>query len=195
MRFLSLLPFTLVAAVSFAAESLHYSPVNEGMEWTMDATATMPDGRTVKTVMRRRIEAKEERGGKTYYPMRSWMVGQEARGRTMLVRRDETGAYIAGPEGGNADHLTLPFPVELGKKWKTHIDGIERNYEVVAVEVQVIEEKRYDNCAKIRVTRANGDVVEELWEAPGIGCVRSELSLPDGTKVSVTLSEFKPGKK
>ena len=57
-----------------------------------------------------------------------------------------------------------------------------------------IGEKTYENCIHIRNTTDKRGFQEDFWEAPHIGCVKSDSTYAEGIKISLTLREFKAAK-
>jgi hypothetical protein len=197
MRFL--LCFSLLsglASFSRAAEPSEYCPLAEGMEWTMDAKVTSPDGKVIDTTAHRRIGAKEEWNGKSYYRMKTWIDGvPELRAYESLERRDEKGLYsvdLRNPKPTEVTSMVLPFAV--GQKWTRENGEAPVTLEVVALENLTINGKTYEKCYRIKATAKGGSYTEELWQAPGLGSIKSDVVLSIGAKVSVALREFKAGK-
>ncbi len=195
MRALWLFCFFLAANLR-AADPAEYCPVREGTEWIMDAKVTMPDGRVINTTAHRTIGAREERNGKTYYRMRKWMDDvPEVRPLESLERLDSTGLFsldLRNPEAKEA--LTMALPFAVGSKWTWETGKAPITLEVVGLEDLTINGTTYKNCYHIKATTKDGSYAEDLWRAPGIGSIKSDIVLSAGTKISVSLREFKPGK-
>jgi hypothetical protein len=186
-----LTPFT------FGADQDDYCPLAEGMEWTMDAKITTPDGKVIDTTAHRKIDTKEEREGKTYYRMRTWVDGvPELREFASLERKEDTGVHSIDLRNAKPNEvLSMVLPLAVGKKWTREDGKTPITYEVVALEDLTIGGKLYKNCYRLKASSKDGNYAEEFWQAPGLGSIKSDVVLSVGAKISVWLREFKPGNK
>jgi hypothetical protein len=181
----------IVANEALAAEE--YLPMAKGMEWVMDLEATSPQGDKTNGVARRRIEQKVEQDGKGYLRSHTWVEGDRpfAMDYTKLVRKEKNGLYSIDerdPKLMERREIVLPFKV--GSKWEMPMGAVKINNVVVAKEDVKIGQKVYKDCFRIRSSWDTGEYIEEFWEAPGIGSVKSVIKTKGGTIV-LTLKEFK----
>jgi hypothetical protein len=195
--FFTLLSLFVAAAVAQAAEPVEYCPMAEGAEWTMDAKVTTPEGKVIDATAHRRVGAKEEREGKIYFRMRTWMDGiPELQAFETLVRREEAGLFsIDLRDAGSKEGLSMKLPFVVGSKWTRDQQGTQVTSEVVAREDLKINGTTYKDCYKIKIVAKDGSYQEDLWQAPGKGSIKSDVVLSGGARISVTLREFKPGGK
>jgi hypothetical protein len=170
-----------------------YLPEHPGDEWTMDLVLTAPNGDTGHAILHRKIDAPVERDGKSYVTSRTWIENApESLGYTKLVRKDATGLHSFWPNDQNPkEQLEVPFPLHPGATWRYQAQGKEMDGQIIAIETVKIGEKTYDSCIHIRQTCTDGSGVEDFWEAPNVGCVKSETSYNNGIKTTATLREFK----
>jgi hypothetical protein len=197
MRFLLLLSLlTGLHSLVRAADPSEYCPIAEGMEWTMDAKVTTPDGQVIETTAHRVIGAKEERDGKTYYRMRTWMDNvPELKPFAALERREANGLHSIDLRAVKPKEvISMDLPFAVGKKWIRDDGESPVTLEVLAFEDLTINGKTYKDCYKIKAATKDGNYTEVLWQAPGLGSIKSDVVLAVGAKISVTLREFKPGK-
>lgn len=185
---------TLVAATKPTPD--HF-PLREGVEWTMDIEVTYPDGQRLRGVGRRVTGPAEVRDGKTYFRSRTWeeFEGQPRRERAKLMRKDANGLHsIDLSAETQKEEVEAALPLKVGSRWQTkHLHRMVLNHEVMAQDTVVIGGKTYANCFHIRTTSAAGDYIEDFWEAPDVGLVKSVVTMT-GVKVVLTLREFKSGK-
>jgi len=197
MRYVWLLS-ALIGFAVFArgAEPSAYGPLAEGMEWTMDAKVTTPEGQVIDTTAHRTVGASEQRDGKTYFRMRTSMEGiPQLKPYETLLRRDETGLYaIDLRDPGLKEALSIAFPLEVGRKWIRDNGKMVVTMEVLAREDLTIHGTTYKDCYKIQAAAKDGSYSEVMWQAPGLGSIKSDVVLSVGAKVSISLREFKPGK-
>ncbi len=197
MRAVWLFCFFLAAHLR-AADPAEYCPIREGMEWIMDAKVTTPEGRVIDATAHRTIGAREERNGKTYYRMRTWMDGvPELKPYESLERRESNGLFaidLRDPDPNAKEVLSMALPFAVGSKWTRENGKAPVTLEVVGLEDLTINGTTYKNCYHIKATTKDGSYAEELWQAPGMGSIKSDVVLSIGAKISVSLREFKPGK-
>ena len=196
-----LLPVTamFVSAASLsAAEESPYLLVKQGAEWTMEAKLISPKGSEMPAVGRRVIEEGVEKDGKKYFRERTWLEkdGKKLTEYTKLVRKDDTGFYsiMEGQEGA-VEKREIVLPLKVGKSWEfpARPDFMVK-CTVIGLEAVTIGSKTYENCFHLRTSGAEGKYVEDFWEAPIEGSVKSEGTYADGTKITLTIKEFKAGK-
>jgi hypothetical protein len=197
MRFLSLLLLTMASVVSFAADHSDYLPMAVGMEWTMDLKVTKPDGTAASGTSRRVIGPVKEIDGKTYHQQRTWSEGgASAKEMVKWLRKDDKGVFSLDPlKPKQPEQQETGLPLEVGKKWTTLVGGEGFAHTVVANEEISIQGTVYKDCFHIQAVSKRGILTEDYWEAPKLGCVKSSMTLADGTKIEVALREFKPGNK
>lgn len=197
MRLLLCLYLLVSALAARAADPLEYCPLAEGMAWTMDAKVTTPDGKVIEATAHRAIDAAEEREGKTYYRMRTWMEGiPQLRPFETLERRTDQGLFsIDFRDLLHREFTSMVLPFVVGNKWSHPTDTTTIHLEVVALEDLILNGKTYEKCFRIKAAAEDGSYREELWQAPGLGSIKSDVTLTGGVKISVTLREFTPGKK
>jgi hypothetical protein len=193
MRFLPLLFSVVLTATSFGADD--YLPLAVGNEWVMDAVLTSPAGEVSKTTARRRTGGTTEHDGKVYHRVVTALEGPNASAYTKLHRKDETGYYSVDVRDENAKEQTeVVLPLKIGQSWKRTSGAVNLTDTVIAQEDVTINGKTYEKCFHIRVTTTDGSYTEDYWEAPGVGCVKSETVFGNGGKISLTLRSFKSGK-
>jgi hypothetical protein len=209
MRFLPLLKLSAVASLALLCAPMRaadvdpaqYFPAVGGNDLTMDVIITAPGGEVRNAIGRRRTEGTVEKDGKTYTRTRTWMEGLTAKDggaankneTTILVRRDAKGVYdIVETAKNPKEQLEAPFPLKPGASWKREDDRGELTVTLVGVETVTINMQKYENCLHFRMTRADGST-EDYWEAPKIGTIKSEITVPGGVKVEVKLRSFRPG--
>lgn len=185
-----------VASLS-AAEDASYIQLKLGAEWTMDAQLTSAKGSTLPAIGRRVIEEGIEKNGKKYLRERTWleMNGEKAGEYTKLLRKDDTGIYsiFEGQEEA-VEKREIALPLKVGESWEFTVRDRVVKCTVIGLETVTIGSKTYENCFHLRSSGADGNYVEDFWEAPVVGSIKSEISYGDGTKVILTLKEFKAGK-
>ncbi|PAW80194.1 MAG: hypothetical protein B9S33_18895 [Pedosphaera sp. Tous-C6FEB] len=186
--------FGHVAMLAATKPAADYLPLGEGSEWTMDIEVTYAAGQRIQGIGRRVTGPSEVRDGKTYFRSRTWeeFEGQPRQERTKLMRKDAVGLHsIDLSRKVPREEIEIVLPLKVGARWQTrHLYGKELNHEVVSQESVVIGEKTYPNCFHIRTTSAAGDYTEEFWEAPDIGLVKAEVTMP-GVQVTLKLRKFK----
>lgn len=195
MRFLSAL--LCFVSISLAADSDDYVPFGQGHEWTMDAAFTSPEGEVTHGTAHRRVGEKEERNGQVYYRTRIWMENAPFPvDHTDLRRRDRSGSYSLDLKDANAkEQPGVMLPLEAGKRWSVAAGQVTFKNEVLGIEDVIVNGTKYEKCYRIRTASTDGGYTEDYWEAPKVGCVKHEIVFQNGVKISMTLREFKPGKK
>jgi hypothetical protein len=196
----------LTAAIALTATSCHraapmpanqadYFPLAVGHEWYMDAVKESPAGQKWRGTAQRTIEKTVERDGHTYFLSRTWIeFPPTAKSEyTKLVRKDDAGFHSMKEEDPpGSEQIEIPFPLTTGHHWE-RTDGPDKSQdEVLGAETLEIGGVVFPDCCHIRSRSANG-MVQEYWEAPKVGNVKSIIALPSGSRVTITLHEFKPG--
>jgi hypothetical protein len=181
---------------SFSAEENVYLPIGEGIEWVMDLKVFTPDGRKLEGTGHRKVQGTIERDGKTYHRSKTWSEGISPDiSYTKLCRKDSTGFYMIDERDPNSiEQKEVVLPLKVGSTWETKSDGRVLQNSVVGVETVVAGNKTFENCFHIRVQSADGKQVEDFWEAPQVGCVKSITVYPNGGKIALILREFKAPK-
>ena len=159
----------------------------------MDLQVISPKGDTTNGVLHRKIGEAVQHGGKTYLRSHTWLEG----GRpvpmdyTKLVRRDAAGFYsIDERDPKRVEKQGGKLPLEVGKKWENKVEGGVLQTTVLAKEDVTLGTNVYKNCFRIRITAEGSEYVEEFFEAPGVGSLKSESKRADGRWI-LTLREFK----
>ena len=160
----------------------------------MDGVFSTPNGETTKGTGYRERKESVEREGKKYLRTRTWWDGGPfPLDFTKLSRKDARGIYSIGEEPGAKERVEVPWPLAVGMTWVT-IEGTKRFMNTVAaLETVTIGEKKYDRCYRVHVESSDGGYIEDFWEAPQIGNVKSEIIYNKGHKITLTLREFKRG--
>lgn len=179
----------------FATSEQDYLPLREGDEWTMDVTIVAPNGQKFTATGRRRVGEQIERDGKTYHQVRTWIEdGPFPFDQVKLMRKAATGVYSLDPQWkGQKEQLEIVLPLKVGQTWK-RVNGPQNlNERVVALESVTVGEKIFENCYRVRSESSDGQFTEDYWEAPILGSIKSDIT-SFGSRIRLTLREFKPGK-
>jgi hypothetical protein len=174
-----------------------YFPMVIGSEWTMTAKVdSAASGRTFEYTFYRSLEGAVERNGKTYYRYRTWTEGLPKNfDSTRLLRKDETAYYyIEDMQKESAEQIEVLLPLKIGTSWQQKLASLKLTSTVVGIEAVEAGGKNYMKCYHLRRMDADAKYTEDIWDAPGIGPVKSETVVADGTKIVLLLNEFKPGK-
>jgi hypothetical protein len=193
-RFLLLFitPLFVPFSASLCAENNDYLPIGEGADWTMDLKMFQPDGKKLEGTGRRKIEGTVERDGKTYFKSKTWSEGVQPFSYEKLIRKDESGFYsIDEREPVPAEQTEVVLPLKVGASWETKMEGRTVQNKVVGIETVNIGDKTYEECFHIRMQTDDESYVEDYWEAPKVGSVKSIIRYPNGFKITLTLREFK----
>lgn len=201
MRFkaLQVLVLSVIACfglTSFGAEADDYLQIHEGREWTSDVTIRLPDGRIESGIGHSLVEGKVQHAGRTYHRVRISLEGGPLPFKiAKLVRKDAAGVYTI-PEGDPeaTEQMEVKLPLKVGATWQRPFGGVMLKESVVGMESVTIGDKIYKECYRVRSETPDGMYVENYWEAPGIGSVKSETVYSNGLRILWTLREFKPGK-
>ncbi len=180
-----------------AAEESPYVYLKLGAEWTMDAKLESPKGGALPAIGRRVIEEGVEKDGKKYLRERTWLEvnGKRVGEYTKLVRKDDTGFYtIFEGQEDTVEKREIALPLKVGESWEFTMRDKVVKFTVIGFEAVTLGSKIYENCVHLRSTAAEGKYVEDFWESPSEGSVKSEVSYGDGTKITLTIKEFKAGK-
>ncbi|HEV7406376.1 MAG TPA: hypothetical protein VGO11_25730 [Chthoniobacteraceae bacterium] len=182
-------------AAPMPANQADYFPLAVGHEWYMDAVKESAAGQQWRGTAHREIEKTVERDGHTWFLTRiSIEFPPTAKSEyTKLVRKDLAGFHSLKEEDPpGSEQNEIPFPMTTGHHWE-RTDGSDKTQdEVLGAETLEIGGLVFTDCCHIRSRSPNG-MVQEYWEAPKVGNVKSVISLPSGTRVTMTLHEFKPG--
>jgi hypothetical protein len=195
MRYLLWSVIALAMGASALAED-EYVPLVLGTEWVMAGKVEAPTGRVSETVFHRRLEGTVDRGGVSYFRLRTWTEGLPKNyDSTKLVRKDDKAFYsIEDMEKDIPEQMELTLPLKIGATWQRKATAGMMTVTVVGLESISVSGKTYENCFHLRSVMADAKFTEDFWEAPGVGRVKSETVVADGAKVSMTLTEFKPAK-
>jgi hypothetical protein len=195
--FLPVVALCVSASSLSAADEASYIQLKLGAEWTMDAQLMSAKGSSLPAVGRRVIEEEVEKGGKKYLRERTWMEmdGKKVGEYTKLLRKDGTGLYsIIEGQDDAAEKREIVLPLKVGQSWEFTVRDLVVKCTVIDLETVTIGSKTYENCFHLRSSSADGKYVEDYWEAPVDGSIKSEVTYADGTKIVLTLKEFKAGK-
>ena len=193
--------FLLIAAllgVFFWQRSrrIDYEPLADKYEWTMNAAFVSTNGKTASSTMHRKIEGKVLQGGKTYYRCHNWSEGGPTKiDFIALTRKDDSGVYTI-PDGDvdAKEQMTMKLPIIAGQTWEILRKGESINFTVIGIETVTVDDKVYENCFHVRSDSKRHNSSEDDWEAPNIGTVKSHVIFPSGTTLTLTLTDFNPGK-
>lgn len=184
-------------SVPMPANQADYFPLAEGNEWYMDAVKVSPSGEAVRGTAHRVLEKTVQRDGRTYLQARTSIEFPPA-GRqeyTKLMRKDETGLHTTREEDPpKSEQIEIPFPLTVGHQWQRTDGTVTTKDQVIGVETITIGDVTFTDCCHIRSEGTNRKVVEDYWEAPKVGNVKSIVQLPDGSTMTITIHEFRPGK-
>jgi hypothetical protein len=185
-----------LSALAADIDQSKYLPLNPGDEWIMDTVITTPKGKTVNATTRRKTGDTVVQDGKTYFRTSTAIEGVPKPVETIrLIRKDRTGLYSVPIGDKDAkEEREIVLPLVVGQHWQRTKDGQTVNESVIGVETVAIGEKTYENCYHIRTEIPDKGFREDYWEAPVVGDVKSELVYRNGTKITMTLREFKSGK-
>jgi hypothetical protein len=185
-------------ATASAADQSEYIILNEGREWLMDMNLFGADGKLVGTnVAHRKLEALVERDGKQYFREHTWAEATPGPGElTRFVRKDDTGFYSINPQknGESAkEEREIVLPLKAGESWERGRPDARIKESVVGLEDVTVGSQVYKECYHIHSERTDSGMVEDYWEAPQLGCVKSEIRMKNGAKLILTLKELKKG--
>ncbi len=185
-------------ATSVAADQSEYLILKEGSEWIMDMKLFGPDGNIIGTnIAHRKIETPVERDGKQYFTEHTWTEKKPGPGElTRFVRRDATGFYSINPQknGDSAkEQRETVIPLKAGDSWERGEPGAVIKESVIGVEDVTVDAHVYKECFHLHSVKTDSGMVEDFWEAPQVGCVKSEIRFQNGAKLLLTLKEFKSG--
>lgn len=191
----------LITAIVFtkpsnAPEQREYLPLNEDYEWTMNARIVSVTGTTLNAMAHRKVERRVVRDGKSYFQMHTWVENKVLPvDYTLLCRKDRFGFYtITEGETRDEEQLELILPLKVGQSWQRLVGKYPVKDAVISVETVTVEGRRYTDCFHIRSATPDGSFTEDSWEAPDVGCVKSEMAFGNGARITLTLTDFTPGK-
>jgi hypothetical protein len=182
--------------IPMPANQADYLPLAEGNEWYMDAVLVSPSGEVRRGTAHRVLEATVKRDGRTYLLSRTSiefppMAKQEY---TKLVRKDESGFHSMREEDPvSSEQVEIALPLTVGREWSRTDGPMKMRDKVMGVETVEIGGIVFHDCCHIRSAAVKGKLEEDYWEAPKVGNVKSVSLLPDGSRMTITLHEFKPG--
>jgi hypothetical protein len=196
MRILPMIVAILAVVQAVAADQDSYIPVRTGTEWVMDAKAESGKGGTLTGTGHRWIEGEVEKDGVKYVRERTNLeFGSIKNEYAQLIRKDASGFYGIPENGKDAvEQKQIAFPLKVGTSWEFTYNGRKHAVTVIALESIKIGDKRYEECFHLRSVTEGGGLTEDFWEAPNMGSIKSEMLYPDGTKITLTLKKFKPGR-
>ena len=171
----------------------NYLPLSKGAEWTMDAELVSPEGGITKATAKRLVGDEVERNGKIYHRTHTWIEGAPFKFEySKLTRKDATGFYsIDEREENGTEQMEVKLPLKVGEQWERQAGGILMKESIVGIETVTVGSKTYENCYHIRSAAADGSYVEDYWEAPNVGSVKSQSSYKVGSKNLLTIRKFK----
>jgi hypothetical protein len=179
--------------LSNAAEEIE--PLATGMEWIMDLQFTSKEGTITNGIFHRKIVEPVELNHKTYFRSHTWLEQGRpfAMDYTKLVRKDAEGYYsIDERDPKRFEKRSVQFPFKVGKSWEVKTDtGSTNRTSVIAKEDVTIGTNNYLGCFRLRIVSLSGKYQEEFLEAPDVGAIKSEIKPGDGSKLVLTLQEFK----
>ena len=91
--------------------------------------------------------------------------------------------------------MEVKFPLKVGTSWQRPFGGLMLKESIVGLETVTISDRKFEQCFRFRSESPDGSYAEEYWEAPNIGCIKSEITFSNGVRIVWTLREFKPGKR
>ncbi len=160
----------------------------------MDVRVITPDKKELTGKAVRAIGEARQRDGKTYFTSHSEfdVPGMPPMRYDKLVRKDSKAFYsMLLNDGIEREEAEVVVPLKIGSAWETQLPMV-RNHSVIGIETVKIGDKAYNDCFKIRSEAKEGGV-ETFWEAPNVGCVKSEIKA-GGATITLTLRSFKAGK-
>jgi hypothetical protein len=172
-----------------------YIPIAVGDEWTMAATFVTPAGKTTEGIIYRRIESAVGKDGKAYVRSRTWTAGLAKRpDSTKLLRKDADAVYsIDESIPDSAEQIEAVLPLKVGSTWQQTEGAQTLTNTVLGREAIEVSGKTYGDCYHIRISSADGNYIEDFWEAPRVGNVKSIITYGSGARLILTLKEFKSG--
>jgi hypothetical protein len=194
MRILLLALMMALCGCSALADDDYY-PLHVGDEWTMTITIVTPAGKTTEGIVHRKTESTIERDEKTYYRSRFWSEGLPTKIEVFtLFRKDEKRAYSMDEKNLDAiEQVEALLPLKVGATWHHTFKSDARTDTVIGMETLEIAGKTYENCWHIRSVNSNESHIENYWQAPIEGIIKSEV-VSNGIKISIVIKDFKPAK-
>lgn len=173
-----------------------YLPLAEGQEWYMDAVMETPSGEAKRGTAHRIVEKSVVRDGRTWFLSRTTIEfpPKAKQVYTKLLRKDEHGFYSLMEDDPLAVEQTeIPFPLTEGHEWTRKEGTREMRDRVVGVETIKLGDVEFRDCCHIQSVSVGEKRQSDYWEAPKVGNIKNVILLPDGSRVTVTLHEYKPG--
>jgi hypothetical protein len=179
--------------LSAAASEPQYLKIVPGREWIHDVIISSPDGRIEKALGRSSVGEAVIRDGKTYYRnIIALEGGPNPFTMVKLVRKDESGFFtISESENASTEQMEVKLPLKVGLIWERPFGHLLLKEKVIGLETISIGEKSYKDCFHFRSESEDGSYIEEYWEAPHIGCVKSETTIKEGSRFTWLLREVK----
>lgn len=181
----------LIVMAELDAANPEYCPGKEGSEWIYTYDTYSADGSKRSGLMHRILGRAVVVDGKTYNEESILPNGRpQANVPKILRRKDENGVYTRSTELSAAEVLSCKLPLEIGARWKA---GKRRDeiHTVTTVESVTVHGKLYEQCYRISVRNTSGDLIQEYWEAPDVGNVKTVASKLDGSKTIIQLREMR----
>ena len=170
-----------------------YFPLLAGQERDHRGEDRQPGwGSHVQRRFPQKNEGPVEKDGKTYFRIRAhWENLPNNPDLTTFARKDEKGVYSIN---GTVEKTELVLPLKIGAKWEQPSPDGTMTVTVLGIETIEVEGKSYKNCFHLRGNFFGTIYTDDFWQAPNVGLVKSENVNKDGTKLTFTLKEFRPGK-
>lgn len=188
--------YVVLALPVRAAEDGSYFQLRTGDEWTYDYTITSKTGEVTNPhLTRQKVEEKVLQDGKTYFRVRFSSEGfLKVADYVALYRRDDQGLYSRKEaDNDGPERLVIVFPLKIGNSWAQTSTAAPKTTRIIGIEDVSIRDHVYQECYHFRVETREGKIVEEFWEAPNMGTIKSIDTLPGGDVITMTLREFHPG--
>ena len=195
MRFVLCILIMALYGLSALAES-DYFPLHVGDEWTSSTTFVASDGTIVEGIFHRKVEDSIDRQGSRYFRLRSWSEGMPKNwDYTKLMRKNEKAVYSIDERIPDAvEQVEFALPLKVGSSWQWSEGSKTMTDTVKGLEAVEISGRIYKDCFHIQRLSEDGSITEDYWQAPNVGDLRSINVFADGSKITLTLKEFKSGK-
>jgi hypothetical protein len=176
-----------------AVEDGAYFQLRTGDEWTYEYTITSKTGEvTHPYITRQKVEEKVLQDGKTYFRIRFTSEGfLKVADYVALFRRADQGLYSRKEaDSDGPEQSVVVFPLKIGNSWLRNATAASETTRIIGIENVSIQDHIYQECYHFRVETKEGKTVEEFWEAPNMGTIKSIDTLPDGSALTLILREF-----
>jgi len=97
-------------------------------------------------------------------------------------------------EKNDPEQLELILPLKVGATWQRTMASQRMTVTVIRLESVSVAGKTYENCFHVQQLMPQEKYVEDFWEAPNVGRVKTIVVVADGARITKTVTEFKPGK-